>query len=68
MEGGCYNDKATDNEVLVKNICQKPVASIIFGEKVDEHCGSSVTVNVIDPLVDKPLLVLFALYALRTSR
>jgi hypothetical protein len=65
MEGGCFNNKTTNNEVLIYNITRKPVASVVFGE--DEQSNALVMVDVLDPLVDKPLIVIFALYVMKTN-
>ena len=67
MEGGCFNNKTSDNEVIVYNVCKRPVASVVFCDKEDNVTGPGVFVSVLDPLVDKPLIIMFALYALRTN-
>jgi hypothetical protein len=64
MEGGCFNNKNSDNEVMVQNICGKVIAAITF---VDDDNGKATMVSIRDPLTDRPLLVLFAMYALLTA-
>lgn len=66
MEGGCFDHKATDNEVIIYNIYSKSVASIVFGDKTTEALGTTVLVEILDPLVDRALLLTFVLYAMKT--
>lgn len=65
MEGGCFDNKTTDNEVLMFNMCNRPVASLVFvGKEVD----ISLILSILDPLADRPLILMFAYYVLKTCR
>ncbi|EFC50403.1 histidine kinase [Naegleria gruberi] len=66
MEGGCFDDKKNNNEALILNSLGYPVASVLFGDKINPR-GNMMIVTVLDSLVDRPLLVTFCLYVLRTS-
>ncbi|KAG2387702.1 hypothetical protein C9374_001296 [Naegleria lovaniensis] len=66
MEGGCFDDKKKDNEVIVLNSLGYPVASVLFGNKISGR-GKMIMVTILDPLVDRPLIITFCLYVLRTT-
>lgn len=67
MEGGCFNTKEYNNEVIVKNSLGIAVASVVFGEKESDNTGSSVLVKILESQVDKPLMIMFAMYVLKTG-
>lgn len=77
IEGGCFNKKTFhlfgssfrkyDNEVLVLNAMHIPVASVVFGDPENSSMGNGILVDILEPSVDRPLIVAFALYVLRTS-
>ncbi|KAF0981631.1 hypothetical protein FDP41_012288 [Naegleria fowleri] len=60
MEGGCFDDKKKDNEVIILNSLGYPVASVLFGNKLSGR-GKMIMVTILDPLVDRPLIITFCL-------
>jgi len=66
MEGGCFDDKKKDNEVVILNSMSYPVACVVFGDKISGR-GRMVMVTILDPLVDRALLATFCLYVLNTT-
>eukprot|EP00762_Andalucia_godoyi_P005712 ANDGO_06487.mRNA.1 histidine kinase len=71
MEGGSFDTKNYDNEVYIFNAAGLTVASLLFGVDSDSSNperdgGRMLIVNMIDAASDPSLVLVFALYALRT--
>lgn len=65
LEGGCFENKMYDNEVVIRNSVKDIVGSVVFVGQ-DAILGNQVLLNIVKR-VDVSLLILFAYFAMVTQ-